>query len=138
MSDTPETTPDPDGLKKVLEAERKKTRQLEKELRDLKRAGMSEKEKLQDALAEHEAELKAERIKNLRGQVAADMGLTPEQAAHLPDTDDEDEMQAKADSLVAAFTPDSPTRRPRSLLHPLADEKPESDLQSIADRIAGG
>lgn len=123
----------------ALKKEREARKALERELRDLKRAGMSEQEKMQDALSEYQQELRAEKVKNLRGQVAADMGLTPEQASFLPDTEDEAEMQAKADSLVEAFTPPSPTRRPRSsLIHPLEDDaKSESDLQSIADRIAG-
>ncbi|GAB2951959.1 hypothetical protein GCM10027280_45430 [Micromonospora polyrhachis] len=127
---TPPTTPPADpapstppadeplgpGGTKALAAEREARKALEKQLGELAPLkqiadllggkpsgdGRTDLERLTERLTQHETELAAERSARYRAEVAAERGLTPQQAARLQGATRE-ELLADADALLALF-----------------------------------
>lgn len=98
-----------DGAKKALAAERKARREAEAELakfreaeKERERAGMDEVEREKTRSAELEAELKEYRTRVLRSEVASDLKVPPALSKWLRG-DNEDEMRADAEELLAAL-----------------------------------
>jgi hypothetical protein len=120
--------PEPDegqlseGGKRALAAERQARKQAEKEAHELR----------DKVTALERAEL--------RRTIAAEKGLTDEQARHLAG-DDKAAMEASADELVAAFREDGDDhrRRPTERLRPGAvpGAEPE-DFSRLAERVRQG
>lgn len=112
-----------DAGKKALQAERDARRALEQQLKDLKplvdfvsqvRGGQAvpdsqktEAEQLSTRIAELEKAAADERQARIRLEVAAEKGLTPDQAARLQGATRE-ELAADADSLKALFPTAAP------------------------------
>lgn len=115
-------TPSPDGLRKALEAERKARREAERRAREL------------------EEQVAARELAEARRAVAAELGLTDEQAELLAGST-RDELAAHAERLRKAFAPAPPagavTDRPAADLRGGTDPTldPMPDPRSLADRI---
>lgn len=77
-------------------------------------------EQAQQARTTAEQEAQSLRVQLLRHKVAAAKGLTPAQAARLQG-DSEEEIEADADALLAAFTPAAPATPART---PVAQLQP--------------
>ncbi|MCZ7526562.1 MAG: hypothetical protein M5U14_09405 [Acidimicrobiia bacterium] len=124
--DTSTTDPESDDLgdagKRALDAERRARRDAERREREL-RARVAELESAE-----------------LRRDVAAEKGLTAEQARRLTGATRE-ELEADADDLLAAFgTPSKapPSTRPRPELRGGSDPTDmPTDVSGLADRIMG-
>jgi hypothetical protein len=107
---------------KALAAEREARKALEKQLADLSplkqlaelirggepsSPGKSEVDLLNEKFGQYEQDLAAERQARWRAEVAAEKGLTAQQAARLVGTTRED-LAADADALTALFPPAGP------------------------------
>ncbi|WP_326565085.1 hypothetical protein VSH64_24900 [Amycolatopsis rhabdoformis] len=106
-----------EGGLKALQAERARADELEKQVKALaplqklaealgttgdSGAGKTEIEQITERLAQHETELKTEKQARWRAEIAAEKGLTIQQAARLVGTSKE-ELAADADALAALF-----------------------------------
>lgn len=126
-TDTIETTGgDDSALKKALEAERKARRDAE-----------SRAKEAEGRVSETENRLKDLETAQLRDRVAAEKGLTREQASRLRGESAE-ELESDADDLLAAFKSDMKRdTRPREHLIPAGNLEEVEDMATIADRILG-
>lgn len=114
-----------EGGKKALQAEREARRDLEKQLQQLAplqkvaealgggdaEQGKSEIEQLQERITKHEEQLSSERTARWRAEIAAEKGLTAQQAERLVGSSRE-ELASDADALLALFPP-APSGTPK-------------------------
>ena len=116
----PETpTPDlGDGGKKALDAERRARRQAEKaasdaaaRIKEFEDRDKTESQKLTEQLAALKAEAATARAEALRLRVAAELGL-PGDLHEFLTGDDEEQVRAKAQKLMAATAAATDPRRP--------------------------
>lgn len=124
-TDTPDTAPEAtdtpdlgDGGKKALEAERRARRQAEKAANDLaakvksyEDAQKSETERLTEQLEQYKATAAKAEAETLRLRVAAESGLPADLHEFLVG-DDEDQLRAKAQKLMAATAAATAPRAP--------------------------
>jgi hypothetical protein len=140
-----------EGGKKALDAERKRARELEKQLKELQKfkqeiesANLTEMEKLQNQLKEaSEFRSKAERELALKN-VAIEKGLPKELVARLRG-DTEEELLADADELLTLFAPSQEdyqrvaveARAPRELTGGSRPDQgpPTEDARAVAAKI---
>ncbi len=134
--------------KRALEEERARVKELERQVAKLAPLptllggaaptgdGKTDLELLTERFTRHEQELASERAARFRAEVAANKGLTAQQAARLQGNTRE-ELEADADALIALFpaaaTP-PPARTPVEALRPGA--LPNGGGPSVADQIA--
>lgn len=124
-TDTPDTTPEAtdtpdlgDGGKKALEAERRARRQAEKAANDAlakvkayEDAKKSDTERLAEQLEQFKTEAATAKAETLRLRVAAESGLPADLHEFLVG-DDEDQLRAKAQKLMAATAAATAPRAP--------------------------
>lgn len=90
------------GLKKALQAERKRAEALEKEKRDAELSKLPELERAQTLVKDLEAERDKLKTENMRYKIALDLGLTWTVAKRLTG-ETEDEMRADGAELLKQF-----------------------------------
>jgi hypothetical protein len=130
------------ALSRKHEARAKENFQAKQRLEQLENAGKSEAEKQSAMIAELQKEARDSRVEALKLRIAAEKGLTSEQAKFLPDLDDEVDMLAAADSLLEAFGSadkgGQPTRQPKSnLTNPLADDDAAAKREALLNSLMG-
>lgn len=105
------------------EEEARKNADAAARLRELELSGKSEVERLQIQLGEAQASAKQASIKAMKLEVAASKGLPPELAKVFAklDVDNEVDMEAAADELLAAARPKTDTQPRSNLTDPLSD-----------------
>lgn len=118
--------------KKALEAERARADQLEKELKTLRAAQMSDLERAQAEAAEARAALEQITRQNVRNSVALAKGV-PADLVDFLTGDTEDEVAAKADALMARIGATAPTTpKPDLSQGAKGNTKPASTAEQFA------
>jgi len=152
QTDPPEQQPDLaaeaakwKALARKHEAQAKANAEAAAKLRELEMAGKSETEKLQAMLEEERRRAQQATVEALKLKVAAEKELPAKLVKFLPDFDNEVDMMQAADELLEAIggagtAAPQPTRQaPKSnLTTPLSDDDAQSQIEKLAQAMAGG
>lgn len=153
MTETPEATEvaetetvvvDPAELAKWKELARKNEKRAKEnaeaalKLREIEESSKSESEKVAQRLAEAEARAKAAELQAMRLQVAAEKGLTTNQAKRLVGDTLED-LQSDADAFLADLPTPKPTagdKRPREATARVAGDDNDAPVETDPGKLA--